>query len=95
MPAAGRPNEVSGTSPVDTAQQRQGEEGQTQKVVVLKNHGNIHKESIKMVGAGNLQTQIKDGDSYYITFQFDANYDCEITIYLCASECRNASNIPL
>mmetsp|Transcript_37684 Transcript_37684/g.36140 ORF Transcript_37684/g.36140 Transcript_37684/m.36140 type:complete len:179 (-) Transcript_37684:169-705(-) len=27
--------------------------------------------------------------------KFDANYECMITVYLCAQECRNASNIPL
>jgi len=27
--------------------------------------------------------------------KFDANYECIITIYVCARECRNASNIPL
>jgi hypothetical protein len=26
---------------------------------------------------------------------FDANYECIITVYICAIECRNASNIPL
>lgn len=27
--------------------------------------------------------------------QFDANYDCIITVSVCARECRNAANIPL
>ena len=27
--------------------------------------------------------------------KFDANYECVITIYLFAMECRNAANIPL
>lgn len=26
---------------------------------------------------------------------FDANYECIVTIYICARECRNAANIPL
>jgi len=27
--------------------------------------------------------------------KFDAVYECEITVYICTQECRNASNIPL
>lgn len=26
---------------------------------------------------------------------FDANYECIITVYICARECRNVANIPL
>ena len=27
--------------------------------------------------------------------KFDANYECVVTIYLCATECRNVANVPL
>ena len=30
-----------------------------------------------------------------LEFMFDTNYECMITIYLCATECRNASATPL
>jgi len=55
--------------------------------MVLKNHCNIKKETIKLVKTGDGQ--------YYLDLKFDANYESIITVYLCAQECRNASNIPL
>ena len=30
-----------------------------------------------------------------LEFMFDTNYECMITVYLCATECRNASATPL
>ena len=36
-----------------------------------------------------------DPFKYSLEMKFDANYECVITIYLCAMECRNAANIPL
>ena len=66
-------------------------------MVVLKNHVNIRKDSIKLVRCSfTHKSQVKQGDcQFYLDFKFDANYECMITVYLCAQECRNASNIPL
>ena len=36
-----------------------------------------------------------DPYKYSLEMKFDANYECVITVYLCAMECRNAANIPL
>ena len=36
-----------------------------------------------------------DHTKYLLDLKFDANYECIITVYICAKECRNASNIPL
>jgi len=36
-----------------------------------------------------------DPTKYTLDFMFNANYECIITIYICARECRNAANIPL
>jgi hypothetical protein len=36
-----------------------------------------------------------DPHRYYLEMQFDANFDCVISIYICARECRNATNTPL
>ena len=38
---------------------------------------------------------LPSGLIFFLDFKFDANYECMITVYLCAQECRNASNIPL
>ena len=32
---------------------------------------------------------------YSLEMKFDANYEAVVTIYLCATECRNVSNAPL
>jgi len=60
------------------------------KCVPLKNHASIRAESVKLVksaaGAGNEQE---------LELIFDSNYDCMITVYLCATEIRNASATPL
>ena len=34
-------------------------------------------------------------EKYSLEMNFDCNYECIITIYLCALECRNVSNVPL
>jgi hypothetical protein len=62
-------------------------EGGAQKVVVLKNHVNIRKTTIKML-------KMDDGN-FHMEFIFDSNYECEVIAYICAQECRNASNIPI
>ena len=36
-----------------------------------------------------------DHTKYALDLKFDANYECIVTVYICAKECRNASNIPL
>lgn len=56
-------------------------------MVVLKNHVNIRKTSIKVV-------KDEEEGGFYLDFMFDSNYECEIQMYLCAQECRNSS-IPL
>jgi hypothetical protein len=53
----------------------------------MKNHSNIRKETIKF----NKRT---DG-TYSMDLVFDANFECLITVYLCATECRSALSIPL
>ena len=50
-------------------------------------HSAIRTESIKLA-------KVKD-DEYFFTFNFDANFDCSITMYFCCQELRNANNIPL
>ena len=36
-----------------------------------------------------------DGQDQELELVFDSNYECLITVYLCATECRNASATPL
>ena len=36
-----------------------------------------------------------DHSKFTLDLKFDANYECIVTVYICAKECRNASNIPL
>lgn len=59
------------------------------KCVTLKNHASIRKETIKLVPT-------TDGSGKYeMDMIFDSNYECMVTIYLCATEIRNASATPL
>ena len=53
----------------------------------MKNHANIRKESIKLVRTADNQHELE--------LVFDANYECMITVYLCATEIRNAASTPL
>lgn len=46
-------------------------------------------ETVKIVPVPN------ERDLYSLEMKFDANYECIITVYLCATECRNVANIPL
>ena len=63
--------------------------GGVKKCVTLKNHANIRKESIKLV-------RTTDGTNQHeLDLIFDANYECMITVYLCATEIRNAQSTPL
>lgn len=73
------------------------------KIHVLKNHSKIIKETIK-VTPNKEETSSFDclelsnapkNKKYDIEFMFSANYECTITIYLCATECRNAPVTPL
>ena len=59
------------------------------KVHTIKNQSHIKKETIKLSKFNKSDTR------YTIDFNFDANYECIITIYVCARECRNAANISL
>ena len=59
------------------------------KCVTLKNHASIRADTIKLTPAANGSNQQE------IEFIFDSNYECMITIYLCATEIRNASATPL
>ena len=69
-------------------QRRRQENSKQQKTVVaLKNHSNIHKDSLHV-------SKSRAGE-YTLQFKFDANYDCLITVYLCATECRRAKSTPL
>lgn len=44
----------------------------------------------------NVQVPLpNEPNKYSLELKFDANYECVITVYLCAMECRNAANIPL
>ena len=58
--------------------------------MTLKNHASVRKETIKMV-------PIKEGNAYKheLDLIFDSNYDCMVTVYICATEVRNASATPL
>ena len=57
--------------------------------MTLKNHASIRKESIKLVPAS-------DGSrDQELELMFDSNYECLITVYLGATECRNANATPL
>ena len=68
------------------------------KVHVLKNHSKIVKETIKITPSPAETSsfdQTEQGIKYDIEFMFSANYECTITVYLCATECRNALTNPL
>jgi len=57
--------------------------------VTLKNHANVRKETIKLVRS-------TDGSNMHeLDFSFDTNYECMVTIYLCATEIRNSATTPL
>ena len=60
--------------------------------MTLKNHASVRKETVKLVKATG-----KDSDrgEQELEFMFDSNYECMITIYISATECRNASATPL
>ncbi|CDW73216.1 zinc finger ring-type [Stylonychia lemnae] len=48
------------------------------------------------VPAAGRPNEVKSGDNqFYLDMKFDAIYECEITVFICTQECRNASNIPL
>ena len=52
--------------------------------MTLKNHASIRKETIKLVAAA-------DGSGEQeLELVFDSNYECLITVYLGATEIRNA-----
>jgi hypothetical protein len=55
---------------------------------VLKNHSTIKPNSIKF-------TKSSVGEDYKVDFTFDASYECIITFYYCATECRTAPSSPL
>ena len=61
------------------------------KCITLKNHASIRKETIKLIPVrdeqGNLMQELE--------LMFDSNYECMITVYICATEIRNASATPL
>lgn len=54
------------------------------KCVTLKNHASIRAESIKLKRADD------GSDQHELDLVFDSNYECMITVYLCATEIRNA-----
>ena len=56
-------------------------------MVTLKNHSNLRKETIQF-------EPMPDG-TYRLKMIFDANFECLITVYVCAVECRNALTTPL
>ena len=61
-----------------------GDRTGSKKCTTLKNHANIRKESIKIV-------RTRDGTNQHeLEMMFDTNYECLITVYLCATEIRNA-----
>ena len=60
--------------------------------MTLKNHASVRKETIKMVPVTDKEAEKGEQE---LEFMFDTNYECMITIYLCATECRNASATPL
>ena len=60
--------------------------------MTLKNHASIRKETIKLVKTTDKEAERGEQE---LEFMFDSNYECMITIYLSATECRNASATPL
>jgi len=60
---------------------------------VVKNHGNIIKETIKIVKSNPEDDSSKT--NLFLNMRFDANYECIITVYILAQECRSAPNMPL
>ena len=68
------------------------------KVHVLKNHSKIIKETVKITPGPAEQSSFDESDpitKFDLEFMFSANYECTITVYLCATECRNALTNPL
>lgn len=61
------------------------------KCVTLKNHASIRKETIKL----NVVRDANGGVSQELEFVFDSNYECMVTVYICATEIRNTSTVPL
>ena len=59
------------------------------KCVTLKNHASVRKETIKLVPTNDGTNQ------HELELMFDSNYECLITVYICATEIRNASTVPL
>ena len=55
----------------------------------LKNQASIRASSIKL----NKGEEGSTGQD--LEMVFDSNYECLITVYLCATECRNAQATPL
>ena len=60
------------------------------KVHTIKNQSHVKKETIKIKKLNST-----DPYKYSLDLVFDANYECIVTVYVCARECRNATNIPL
>ena len=59
------------------------------KCVTLKNHASVRKESIKLA-------PVADGSNQHeLDMVFDSNFECLVTVYICATEIRNASATPL
>ena len=57
---------------------------------MLKNHSTIKADSIKFTKVKGMHE-----DEYKVDFTFDASYECIVTLYYCATECRNAPSTPL
>ena len=69
--------------------QAQQSGNQKKKVHTIKNQSHVKMETIKVIPVPN------EPNLYSLEMKFDANYECIVTVYLCATECRNVANIPL